>query len=186
MAKDFPTAFETADPKALINYTSLWAGAHNRWVIPTNPSEERDHAMALTTFRHMENTSRSHPESGITFLKGIEYYETPSRIHRNLTVERAHELGIEDFSILKDNIPNKVTLGYEYRTWCVNPMVYCMFLLRSFSIGGGKFQQVELRDPREILAVKGFEAVKAVINCSGIGFGDPAVFPTRGDDSPDA
>ncbi|EHK25449.1 uncharacterized protein TRIVIDRAFT_79305 [Trichoderma virens Gv29-8] len=179
VAKEFPTPFEAADKRALINYTSQWGGAHNRFVLPTNPAETLEHGYSLTTFRHMEDTLKEFPEAGITFMKGIEYFENPPPVYRDLTAEKALQLGIKEFKLLekKDFPDDKVTRGYEYKTWCVNPMVYCSFLLRRFHILGGKAINMELRTPNEAFLIKD---VDLVVNCSGQGFNDPDVFPTRG------
>ncbi|KAK5992432.1 D-amino-acid oxidase-like protein [Cladobotryum mycophilum] len=182
IARDFPTPFETVDKRALINYSSQWAGAHNRWVIPTNPIEERDHALGVATYHYMEETSKRHHEAGVTFMKGIEYFEDPQPAQRDLTDERARELGLEEFRVLeKSEFPDdRVNWGCEYKTWSLNPMVYCSFLLRQFSFLGGKVVDRELRNLHEAFLVKSLSGVQTVINCSGIGFNDPAVFPTRG------
>ncbi|WYZ44254.1 hypothetical protein EsH8_VII_000690 [Colletotrichum jinshuiense] len=182
VAKDFPSPFETVDAKALINYTSQWGGAHNRWVIPTNEVDERDHAMALKTFQHMESLSKSNPEAGITFMPGIEYLEDPPAQYTALTEEKAKSLGMVEFRRLESSeFPDdKVKWGCEYRTWCVNPMVYCSFLLRKFSYNGGQVFRREISDPLEAFAIKELADVRTVINCSGYGFGDQNSFITRG------
>ncbi|KAK1984634.1 FAD dependent oxidoreductase [Colletotrichum cereale] len=182
VAKDFPSPFEAIDAKALINYTSQWGGAHNRWVIPANEAEERDHAMALRTFQHMEVLSKSNPEAGITFMPGIEYLEDPPAQYRALTEEKARSLGLVGFRCLKPSeFPDdKVKWGCEYWTWCVNPMIYCSFLLRKFSWNGGKVFRKEISNPCEALTIKELPNVRAVINCSGLGFGDKKSFITRG------
>lgn len=130
----------------------------------------------------MEATAAEFPEAGITFMKGIEYFENPPPVHRDLTVEKALQLGLEGFKLLgKDDFPDdRVAWGCEYRTWCVNPMVYCSFLLRRFHMLGGKAMTMELRDLNEAFLVRAVPGVKTVVNCSGTGFNDPAVFPTRG------
>ncbi|KAL2270028.1 hypothetical protein VTJ83DRAFT_2212 [Remersonia thermophila] len=81
VARDFPGPFETMDPADKINYASPWAGAHNRWV-PFHPSRpahlRRDHFLAVRTWKRMAELYASHPHAaGITFLKGIEYFEKP-------------------------------------------------------------------------------------------------------------
>ncbi|KAI1464065.1 FAD dependent oxidoreductase [Daldinia caldariorum] len=183
VARDFPSGSETIDAQSQINYTSPWGGAHNRIVPPTNPAEETEHAMSLRTFDHMRAVQARHPEAGITFMKGIEYLEAPSEAYRTLTEERARtQLGIKGFRVLKEaELPEGVKWGCEYETWCVNPMVYCSFLLRRFAILGGKVLRREVRDPREIFSWK-FEAgpVDVLINASGHGFGDDNMFITRG------
>lgn len=134
----------------------------------------------------MEATLGEFPEAGITFMKGIEYFEAPAPVYRDLTAEKALELGLEEFRLLgKQDFPDdRVTLGYEYKTWCVNPMVYCSFLLRRFHILGGKAMSMELRNLNEAFLLKAVPGAKVVVNASGIGFNDPAVFPTRGKQAP--
>ncbi|KAI1657756.1 FAD dependent oxidoreductase [Daldinia decipiens] len=183
VARDFPSGSETIDAQSQINYTSPWGGAHNRLVPPTNPAEEREHAMSLQTFDHVRAVQARHPEAGITFMKGIEYLEAPNEAYRALTEERAcTQLGMKGFRLLKKGeLPEGVEWGCEYDTWCVNPMVYCSFLLRRFAILGGKILRREVRDPREIFSWS-LEAgpIDVLVNASGIGFGDENMFITRG------
>lgn len=192
IARDFPAPSETIDPKAQINYTSPWGGAHNRWVPPPpagpgragDATLERDHTFALQTFAHMEGVAARHPEAGVTFLPGIEYLDDPGKAEGGgaLTVARAAELGIQGFEFLdRSELPAGVVWGCRYRTWCVSPMVYLPFLMRRIVLRGGKVVRRELRDPREAWALQSeLGSVDVVVNCSGYGFGDPAVFVTRG------
>ncbi|KAI8963612.1 FAD dependent oxidoreductase [Daldinia sp. FL1419] len=183
VARDFPSGSETIDAQSQINYTSPWGGAHYRLVPPTNPAEEREHVMSLRTFDHMRSAQARYPEAGITFMKGVEYLEAPNEAYRALTEERAHmELGMSAFRLLeKEELPEGVKWGCEYDTWCVNPMVYCGFLLRRFAILGGKVLRKEVRDPREIFSWN-IEAgpIDMLVNASGNGFGDEKMFITRG------
>ena len=189
VARDFPGPFETIDPQAQINYTSPWGGAHNRWVPPgPDGADAREHAMALRTFRHMAGLAAAHPEAGITWMRGIEYLEAPSAAYQILTDARAAELGMEGFRTLgRDEFPDdRVQWGCEYRTWCVNPMVYCMFLLRRLTFHGGKIVRRELRDPAEVFALgedvlgEAGKDLRIVVNASGTGFGDKDSFIIRG------
>ncbi|CAJ2500536.1 Uu.00g033890.m01.CDS01 [Anthostomella pinea] len=183
IARDFPSSFETIDATAQINFTSPWGGAHNRLVPPSDPAAAREHRMALKTFAHMRALHARHPEAGITFMKGVEYIEAPDATYRALTAERARaELGMEGFRLLaEDELPEGVTWGCEYDTWCVNPMVYCTFMLRRFAFHGGKILKRDVRDPAEVFGMRDLAApVDALINASGNGFGDPNVFITRG------
>ncbi|KAL2876672.1 hypothetical protein SGCOL_008038 [Colletotrichum sp. CLE4] len=165
VAKEFPSPFETVDGKASINYTSQWGGAHNRWVIPANEMEQRDHVMALRTFQHMDSLVKSNPEAGITFMPGIEYLEDPPAQYQALTEETAKSLGLVDFRLLnKREFPDdKVRWGCEYKTWCVNPMIYCSFLLRKFSWSGGQVLRRELSDARKAFSIKELPNVKRVL-----------------------
>ncbi|KAJ0287576.1 hypothetical protein COL940_002417 [Colletotrichum noveboracense] len=158
VARDFPSPFETIDAKASVNYTSQWGGAHNRWVIPANKMEERDHAMALRTFRHMESLFKSNPEAGITFMPGIEYLEDPPEQYKALTEEKAKSLGLVEFRRLS---PSE-------------------FPDNKFAWNGGKVIRKELSDPLEVFGIKELSDARTVVNCSGFGFGDKNSFITRG------
>ncbi|RYP63885.1 hypothetical protein DL771_009060 [Monosporascus sp. 5C6A] len=185
LARDFPGPFETIDTKTQINYTSPWGGAHNRMVPPTNAVEEREHAMSIATFRRMRALHGRHPEAGLSFMKGIEYLEAPGPQYLAITDEKAKEMGMERFRLLKpEELPGKVKWGCEYDTWCVNPMVYCSFLLRRFVFAGGKVVKREVREPVEIFAITELGPVDVVVNASGNGFGDKNVFITRGITTP--
>lgn len=212
VARDFPAPAESFffDARAAVNFSSPWAGAHNRWVlwVVADGSAEaavqaRDHGFALATYRHMQATQAQSPEAGITFLPGIEYLEAPGPEYVQLgdeAVQRA--LGFHDadldlgFRLLRpDEFPadaadssidpagSSVVFGYTYRTWCVNPMVYCAYLLRRFSAAGGRVQKRELRSPSELLLLlpggppnnhNHNLSFDLVVNCSGNGFGDDA------------
>ncbi|XWW93377.1 hypothetical protein V2A60_001310 [Cordyceps javanica] len=185
VARDFPQPFETTDAKTQINYTSLWAGAHNRWVLPADDHDlggKRDHSFALATFAHMDHLASTHgTETGIAFTKGVEYLEDPvPALYKDLTESEATKLGVQAFQLIdKKNLPEDVAWGCEYRSWCVNPMVYCMFLLRRICLLGGQTRNMELRALEEAFTLQASNC-SIVVNCSGTGFGDTAVFPTRG------
>jgi hypothetical protein len=128
--------------------------------------------------------SRSNPEAGITFMKGIEYIEAPGPEYGSLTEERARtELGMPGWRRLETaEFPDeRVKWGCEYDTWCVNPMVYCAFLLRRFVMRGGRVVQGVVREVEEVWAM-GFELgrLDGVVNATGHGFGDKDMFVTRG------
>ncbi|KAH6650083.1 hypothetical protein F5144DRAFT_555221 [Chaetomium tenue] len=206
VARDFPEPFETIDPVAKINYTSPWGGAHNRWVPPhrTLPTHLiREHALSRTTYTHMQRLFQTHPHTaGITFCKGIEYMEQPGPAQTETlsTPANPNALDLPGFRLLeRGEFPgsdNRVTWGCEYDTWCVNPMVYCAFLLRRFVNRGGRVVRRELRRPEEVFALSAAElglavgggdgekevpVVAAVVNASGTGLvPDPEMTITRG------
>ncbi|KAK4673391.1 hypothetical protein QC763_111570 [Podospora pseudopauciseta] len=193
IAKDFPAPFETIDPITQINYTSPWGGAHNRWV-PPHPSNAQavfEHPLSITTFSHMKSLFASHPTTaGITFLKGVEYLESPGPEYLSLTPATAASLQLSGFRLLpQSEFPDqKVKWGCEYETYCVNPMVYLSFLLRRFVHRGGRVLKHALRSPVEVFALSERSTpslknggVDAVVNASGFGFGgDGNMFITRG------
>jgi D-amino-acid oxidase len=130
-------------------------------------------------------------------MKGIEYLESPSVEYTSLTPSRAAspELNLPGFRLLdpETEFPpdGRVAWGCEYDTYCVNPMVYCCFLLRRFVLAGGSIRKRELRSVEEVFSLSfptspptsGEEEVKlkAVINASGYGLNhDPEMFITRG------
>lgn len=135
----------------------------------------------------MRSLQGSNPEAGITFMKGIEYLEKPAPEYQALIREggegSAKVLGLEGFRVLeRRELPDdKVSLGLEYDTWCVNPMVYCSFLLNRFVFRGGRILRREISRPEEVFGMRDLGApVKAVVNASGTGFGDPKSYIIRG------
>ncbi|KAI1349283.1 nucleotide-binding domain-containing protein [Xylaria sp. FL0043] len=187
VAKDFPSGFETIDSATQINFTSPWGGAHNRFILPPpgaapDSQEAREHTMSLLTWDEMRALHDRHPEAGITFMKAYDYFEAPELAQTSLTEDKArNEFGMKGFRFhSKEELPKGVQLGYEYDTWCVNPMVYCAFLLRRFAYKGGKILKREIRDPLEVFEMKDLAPFDVLINASGIGFGDHDVFITTG------
>ena len=149
----------------------------------------------------MQRLHATHPATaGITFLQGIEYLEQPGPEY--LAISAASDpnpLSLPGFRLLeagKNTFPadGRVTWGCAYDTWCVNPMVYCSFLLRRFVHRGGRVLRRELRRPEEVFSSSfaittpagGREEEKtvpvaAVVNASGTGLvPDPAMTVTRG------
>jgi len=120
-------------------------------------------------------------------MKGIEYLESPSPEYRALAREdgdgSAKALELEGFRVLeRSELPDdKVSLGLEYDTWCVNPMVYCSFLLNRFVFRGGRILRREISRPEEVFDMRDLGGpIKAVVNASGMGFNDPKSFIIRG------
>ncbi|KAL2021415.1 hypothetical protein VTK56DRAFT_7168 [Thermocarpiscus australiensis] len=153
----------------------------------------------------MQRLHSTYPHTaGITFLKGIEYLEVPGPEYLALsTPNNPTALQLPGFRLLTPaEFPpdGKVTWGCEYDTWCVNPMVYCSFLLRRFVHRGGKLLKRELRHPAEAFSVSSLLSsseppppssagtitktpitISAVVNASGTGLvPDPNVSITRG------
>lgn len=120
-------------------------------------------------------------------MKGIEYLERPGPEYWQLVEASgpgcARQLGVEGFRVLgKDEVPDeRVALGIEYDTWCVNPMVYCSWMLNRFMYRGGKVVKREIREPKEVFEMNDLgDGIDVVVNASGQGFGDDKVFITRG------
>jgi hypothetical protein len=150
----------------------------------------------------MRQLHTTHPHTaGITFLKGIEYLERPGPEYLALsTPSNPNALNLPGFRLLPPSsfpADGKVTWACEYDTWCVNPMVYCAFLLRRFAHHGGKLLERELRCPEEVFSLDlsspspspssptpkdGSKiAPKIIINATGTGLTpDPHMTLTRG------
>jgi hypothetical protein len=129
----------------------------------------------------MKQIKAETPEAGINFLRGVKCFADPPDGFRDLDSATATELGIEDFQLVSQGeLPRDMTFGYSYNTWTVNTMVYCCFLLRKFTMAGGKIVKRELRSPVEVFSIANLPPTPTVVNASGIGFGDDKVFITRG------
>ena len=112
-------------------------------------------------------------------MPGVEYLEKPPP--ENLALKTGDAVaGTDDrFRVLsKYDLPEGVTWGCEYKSYCVNVSVYCSWLLKRFRERGGIVVQQTLRCAEDAFATaeaeKGLGHIKIVVNCSGHNFGlDP-------------
>ncbi|KAM7202380.1 hypothetical protein V8F33_002788 [Rhypophila sp. PSN 637] len=103
------------------------------------------------------SSSESDPQaaqfSSIKFMKGVEFLEDPPEAYKALGAPLAAELGYENFRVLESSefpADGRVKWGCEYQTWCLNPMVYCCFLLRRFVNRGGRILKRRVRSVNEV------------------------------------
>lgn len=77
--------------------------------------------LARRTHAVLVQQAAAEPEAGITFLDGIEYLQAPSEAYQEL---RGRYADIDGFRRLeKAELPEGVTFGVKYRTWCINTPV---------------------------------------------------------------
>jgi len=112
------------------------------------------------------------------FLDATEYFENPSDDYLKL---KGRYSEIDGFRVLDaSELPPGVEFGTTYKTWCLNPPVYCSWLERQLNLGGVQIVSASLVAILEVFPTLRDIDSRIVINCSGIGFSDPEVFPTRG------
>jgi D-amino-acid oxidase len=173
VARDFPTSTS-------LNYTSPWAGAHYRPVPSSSEQFVREARQALRTYEVFKQVAAEEPAAGVKFVEGVEHLEAPTPEYieaiRNKDIGYAHLDGFCELS--KEELPSGVKLGVRYQTYCLNPPVYCAHLLRKFVLRGGETTEYTLARPLEAFELA--SAVKAVVNCSGMGFSDTKSFIIRG------
>lgn len=111
-------------------------------------------------------------------MRGIEYLEAPPPEYLDLQSVQNVYSHLDGFRVLrKDEVPTGVVWGVEYGTYVVNSPVYCAHLLRKFVLKGGETRQYTFANVKEAFSMGN---VKTVVNCSGIGIGDPKAFIIRG------
>lgn len=160
-----------------IHYTSPWAGAHGRHIPAETPLQiQHERFMRLTDA--VLQAQATDPASGVEFMDGYDFLAKPSSayIHRRGGYGNSAEFRLLGQSELPVNMG--ITFGAKYRTWCLNPPVYCAYLHRRFLLRGGKTIKKTLTCAEEAFTVAA--NVSVVVNCSGFGFGDPNMFPIRG------
>jgi D-amino-acid oxidase len=158
----------------------MWAGAHVRPIPASSPQLVREAAWLKATAAEMERQMAEEPWCGITSVLGVEYLEAPPAAYSAQTSRSfAEESGLRGYrQLAPSEVPEGVALAYEYRTYCVNAPLYCSNLLRRFLMQGGRTMGMALQSEWEAYTLR--PNVKLVINASGVGFGDPKCFPTRG------
>lgn len=172
VARDFPS--DTS-----VNYASPWAGAHYRPVPGSSPQALREADQARRTFDFMKREAAEEPAAGIKFLLGVEHLEVPSPEYLDEQSVRNAYSHLKDFRFLSsDEVPEGVKWGVHYGTYVINSPVYCAHMLRKFIVKGGTTKQYTLAHPREAFALA--SNVTTVVNCSGLGFGDPKSFIIKG------
>ena len=160
-----------------IQYTSPWAGAHGRPMPVETPLDSEHEECSRVTYKVMLDQANEDPGCGIKFIDGYDFLVKPSDGYLKLKGGYAN---VEGFRLLDKNefIDDEITFGAKYRTWCLNPPVYCAYLLRKFRIKGGITKRRTLMSIEEAFSLA--PSVEVVVNCSGFGFGDPLVYPVRG------
>ncbi|KAI1260533.1 FAD dependent oxidoreductase [Xylariaceae sp. FL1019] len=180
VARDWPDGVAGGPFHTSINYASMWGGAHVRPIPADTPQLRQEAVWLKKTAAELDRQRKSEPWLGISKTLGREYLEAPSPAYlRQDAKSFAEESGLAGYRALPlAELPSGVALGFEYQTYCVNPPLYCTNLLRKFIRRGGKTLHRTLRSPVEAFSLA--SNVALVVNASGIGFGDPKVFPTRG------
>lgn len=177
IARDFPK--DTS-----INYATPWAGAHYRPVPGQSSQLLQEAAWAKTTYKAFERIAAEEPDAaGVSFMPGEELFETPPPEY----VEVADNVDQTNYAHLlkgfkmytSEEIGDcSVKLGFRYWTYCVNTPVYAEYLQRKFMYRGGRVKKYTLAALEEAFALE--PNASAVVNCSGMGFGDPKSFIIRG------
>lgn len=121
--------------------------------------------------------------SGIKFVAGEEFFEKspPEYVDAAADVSKSVYAHLaEKFEVLRASevADADVTLGFRYWTYCVNSPVYIAYLMRKFVLNGGRTMERSLVALEEAFSLG--NNVCAVVNCSGMGFGDPKSFIIRG------
>ena len=171
-----------SDRELTANYASMWAGAHVRPIPASSPQLKREAAWLRTTATHFGTlVEKKSNESGISKVRGIEFLEAPSEEYAQQTKEKfEQETGLGGYRAWRrEEMPEGIELGFEYETYCVNPVVYCSWLMKKFQDRGGT------RAPGQLLSIKQafslVDDVRCVINASGTGFNDPKSYYIRGE-----
>ncbi|KFZ12736.1 hypothetical protein V502_06948 [Pseudogymnoascus sp. VKM F-4520 (FW-2644)] len=177
VARDFPNTTS-------INYATPWAGAHYRPVPGQTPQIIQEAAWAKRTYEVFQRIAAEEPAaSGVQFVPGEEYLQKPPQEYLDAVADvskSAYEHLSKGFEQLSpEEIGNSaVRLGIRYWTYCVNSPVYAAYLLRKFVLKGGRTRGYTLAALDEAFSLE--PNVTTVVNCSGMGFGDPKSFIIRG------
>ncbi|EEU44864.1 uncharacterized protein NECHADRAFT_49089 [Fusarium vanettenii 77-13-4] len=180
VSRDFPTCTPGAPTSHAVDYASVWAGAHVRPIPASTPQLAREAAWLKQTVQHLRGQVEREPWIGITPVTGVEYLEATDEAYETWNGGSFEaDTGLTGFHELPTSfLPPGVVLGFEYQTFCLNAPVYYTGLLRKFLLQGGHTLKRNLASEWEEFSVA--PNVAAVINASGVGFGDPKCFPTRG------
>lgn len=173
VASHFST--DPSDP----SYATTNAGAHYRPIPATTPQLKDEARLAEIAYARFKNIATTRPEFGVTMLEGVDYVSGDAApTYQALLPEYK---ALEGFRVLgKDEMPEGVEFGARYDSYTVDTETYTYHLLRRIRLLGGKLLRLRLNNPNEAFYLEGHD-VKLVVNCSGLGFGDPKSFIIRGE-----
>ncbi|PHH92084.1 hypothetical protein CDD83_9020 [Cordyceps sp. RAO-2017] len=188
-AREWPGFVPGAPLTRSVDYASMWAGAHVRPIPGATPQLQREAGWLRRTVAEFGCQAESEPWCGVTRLAGVEFLEEPHQSYyrrddssspaASAAAAFERETGLAGYRELAPaELPAGVALGFRYETFCINAPLYCEHLLRTFLLRGGKTMRVDLKSEWEAFTLR--DDVLFVVNASGVGFGDPKCFPTRG------
>lgn len=180
VAREWPTSIPGAPIQHSADYASMWAGAHVRPIPGSTPQLRREAKWLKQTMVEFKRHLESDPSAGISQVPGVEYLGTSPPEYEEQDAETfTRESGLLGYRKYADSeLPEGIRFGFEYQTYCVNSPLYCGNLLRKFILHGGQTLQRDIKSPWEPYSWGSH--IKAVINASGVGFGDPKCYPIRG------
>lgn len=160
------------------DYATTNAGAHYRPIPANTPQLKFEARLADVTYERFKKIATEQPEFGVTLLEGRDYVAGEAApAYQALLPEYK---GLEGFRILeKHEMPSNVEFGARYDSYTVDTETYMYHLLRRFRLRGGQLLRLRLKSAEEAYYLDGHD-VKLVVNCSGMGFGDPKSFIIRG------
>ncbi|EZF34333.1 hypothetical protein H109_05269 [Trichophyton interdigitale MR816] len=168
--------FSTDPPNPV--YATTNAGAHFRPIPATDTQTELESDHAVRTYSRFKKLAEEEPAFGIKFLEGIEYVSGPAA--EKYKAMKPNYVKQEGFRLLEGpEKPAGVEFAARYESFMVEPDTYCFHLLRRFRLKGGKILRLRLQSVEEAFCLDDYK-VSLVVNCSGMGFGDPKVFVIRG------
>ncbi|KAF4971278.1 hypothetical protein FSARC_1848 [Fusarium sarcochroum] len=183
IARDFPK--DTS-----INYATPWAGAHYRPCPGDTPQLRQEAKWAEKTYDTLDSwADEDKLVAGVEFMPGEELFENPAPEYVDVAKDVARSayahlassfelINSNELAATNEDLSHTPKLGFRYRSYCLNSPVYASFLQRRFQRNGGRVKQYTLASLEEAFALE--DSVSVVINCSGMGFGDPKAFPIRG------
>ncbi|CAO3624450.1 unnamed protein product [Cunninghamella blakesleeana] len=161
-----------------IEYTSPFAGAHWR-----SYALKDDHLLqkfeTITYKKFLQLGTEKSNETGIMIVNSYDYYTSLKEMENPWFKDV-----VDDFSFIPSSeFPNQnIKVGHKYKTVLINSPYYLNWLLKQFTLKGGKIQRKELKDIHEVFN----HDVDAVVNCTALGslklggVEDNKLFPVRG------
>lgn len=134
------------------------------------------------TFDKLKDVSESDTSSGVEFIPAVEYFES------DLSAKDMEMFSSwPGFRILEPSeLPkSSIKAGLTYDAWVLNSPVYLKWLQKKAEDNGVVFARETLTAIPEAVFVaaryrEDLAPPEIVVNASGIGFGDAACFPSRG------
>ncbi|KAJ2971169.1 hypothetical protein NQ176_g7828 [Zarea fungicola] len=171
-----------------IDYASPRAGAHFRPVPVKTAQDAFENQLMRETYEELKRVAddANTRSAGVDFIPAVEYFDTA--------------LGEEDLAMFSawpgyrllgpselpsSDTASSVKTGLTYSAWVINSPIYLKWLQHEAELLGAVFLRARLVAIPEAAFVAqqhrpDLLPPKTVVNASGMGFGDPDCFPSRG------
>jgi hypothetical protein len=149
----------------------------------SNEKDAVEHLFMRETFDKLRHISQTDKSSGVEFIPAVEYFDSELSEKDRHMFSSWPGFRVYEQSELPEGGAFKAGLTYE--AWVLNSPLYLKWLQKKAEEAGAVFARETFTAlPEAVFVAKrhrpDLPSAQVVVNASGVGFGDAACFPSRG------